>query len=93
MKHHLDFQYGCINGLFSPELALIDLTNPEQLNFVNLDHILDFLVENGIRPILVLDNQISYILKNLEEIQEMSTSRIFSDSDEFNQTIEKILEQ
>lgn len=92
LKHHLDFQYGCINGLFSPELALIDLTNSEQLNFVNLDHILDFLVENGIRPVLVLDNQISYILKNLEEIQEMSTCRIFSDSDEFNQTIEKILE-
>lgn len=92
LKHNLDFQYGCINGLFSPELALIDLANPEQLNFVNLDHILDFLVENGIRPILVLDNQISYILKNLEEIQEMSTSRIFSDSNDFNHTIEKILE-
>lgn len=92
LKHNLDFQYGCVNGLFSPELALIDLAHPEQLNFVNLDHILDFLVENGIRPILVLDNQISYILKNLEEIQEMSTSRIFSNSDEFNHTIEKILE-
>lgn len=92
LKHNLDFQYGCVNGLFSPELALIDLAHPEQLNFVNLDHILDFLVENGIRPILVLDNQISYILKNLEEIQEISTSRIFSNSDEFNHTIEKILE-
>lgn len=92
LKHTLDFQYGCINGLFSPELALIDLQHPEQLNFVNLDHILDFLVENGIRPMIVLDNQISYILKNLEEIQEMSTSRIFSNSDEFNHTIEKILE-
>lgn len=92
LKHTLDFQYGCINGLFSPELALIDPQHPDQLNFVNLDHILDFLVENGIRPMIVLDNQISYILKNLEEIQEMSTSRIFSDSDEFNHTIEKILD-
>ena len=72
LKHTLDFQYGCINGLFSPEFALFDSKQTTQLNFVNLDHILDFLVENGIRPMIVFDNQVLNILKKLVTVQNPS---------------------
>lgn len=92
LKHTLDFQYGCINGLFSPEFSLLDSNQATQLNFVNLDHVLDFLVENGIRPMIVIDNQVLNILKKLNEIHEMSTAHFFSDSREFNHVIEKLLD-
>lgn len=92
LKHTLDFQYGCINGLFSPEFALFDSKQTTQLNFVNLDHILDFLVENGIRPMIVFDNQVLNILKKLNDIYEMSTANFFSDSQEFIYILETILD-
>lgn len=92
LKNTLDFQYGCINGLFSPEFSLLDTQQTSQLNFINLDHVLDFLVENGIRPMLVFDNQVLNILKKLNEIHEISTAHFFSDSREFNHVIEQILD-
>lgn len=64
LKRNLDFEYGCINGLFSPEFGLINQEQLDQLNFVNLDYILDSLVENGICPLIVFDNQILKMLKN-----------------------------
>lgn len=92
LKHKLDFSYGSINGLFSPEFGLIEQRQAEQLNFVNLDHILDFLVENGIRPLIVFDNQTLKMLKNLNEIQEISIIRIFSSARQFITVTEKILD-
>ena len=90
LKRNLDFEYGCINGLFSPEFGLINQEQLDQLNFVNLDYILDSLVENGICPLIVFDNQILKMLKKLSEIQEISIIRIFSDSQQFNSIVEKI---
>lgn len=56
-----------------------------------MDYILDSLVENGICPLIVFDNQILKMLKKLSEIQEISIIRIFSDSQQFNSIVEKIL--
>lgn len=92
LKKNLDIQYGSINGLFSPEFELIDQNNWNLMNFTNLDYVLDFFVENGIRPLIIFDNKIVKFVKNLREIQEISITRIFSDGQQFLDILDRILE-
>ena len=82
LKQNLNFKYGTINGLFSPEMKLFD-TDTEKMNFVNLDQVLDFLVTNNIKPLIVYDNQIFTMMKNKEDIREISTVSCFKSTAQF----------
>ncbi|MBQ9306522.1 MAG: helix-turn-helix domain-containing protein [Clostridia bacterium] len=57
LKKTLHFTYGAINGLFSPEMRLLSEDDPGSLSFTRLDQVLDFLVENEIRPLIVYDDR------------------------------------
>lgn len=67
LKRTLHFTYGSINGLFSPEMCLLSKDEPGILNFTKLDQVLDFMVENAIRPLIIYDDRaISSYLEHTE---------------------------
>lgn len=79
LKQNLDFFYGAFNGIFSPEFEFKASVEEEKLNFVNLDYVLDFLVENNIRPIIILDNQVFSMVKNLNDKDKIYCREVFKD--------------
>ena len=79
LKQNLDFIYGAFNGIFSPEFELKAAREDEKLNFVNLDYVLDFLVENSIKPLIILDNQVFSMVKSLNDKDQILCRDVFSD--------------
>lgn len=79
LKQNLDFIYGAFNGVFSPEFELKAAREDEKLNFVNLDYVLDFLVENSIKPLIILDNQVFSMVKNLNDKDQILCRDVFPD--------------
>lgn len=79
LKQNLDFTYGAFNGVFSPEFELKAAREDENLNFVNLDYVLDFLVENSIKPLIILDNQVFSMVKNLNDKDKILCRDVFPD--------------
>jgi len=92
LKQQLNFEYGIINGLFSPELKLKDENGDSGLNFVNLDYVLDFLAENNIRPLLILDSQIMSMVKKLNENEKILCLDVFDNSEQCSQTVGRIID-
>lgn len=81
LKQKLDFRHGIINGLFVEELKLLDdsTENTGNLNFVLLDQVLDFLVENQIHPFLVIDDQLNSMLKDINARDQLNCKQVFRD--------------
>ena len=79
LKQNLDFTYGAFNGIFSPEFELKAAREDENLNFVNLDYVLDFLVENSIKPLIILDNQVFSMVKSLNDKDKILCRDVFPD--------------
>ncbi len=86
MKRFLKVKEVVINGLFSPEMKLID-KDKNTLNFVRIDQILDFLTNNELCPWIVLDNQCLNMLKELNQTEGVDSVCL---SDNF-ETITEIL--
>lgn len=91
LKQNLDFQYGTINGLFSPEMNLLDAA-ADKLNFVNLDQVLDFLVANRIKPLIVYDNKIFNLIEGLGDVHEMKTVNCFKSTAHFSRITGAIID-
>lgn len=79
LKQNLGFEYGAFNGIFSPEFGLKASVADETLNFVNLDYVLDFLTQNHIKPLIILDNQVFSMVKNLNDKDKIMCREVFLD--------------
>ena len=91
-KQETGFIYGRIFGLFSSKMELRPGHEPRILNFDSVDIILDFLVENNIRPMICLDNKPSGILKGInEELVEVESEKIFESLEECIGVLEDFL--
>lgn len=67
IKDQLDFEYVRFWNIFSGEM-LIDVKNPEQkYNFTQIDSLLDFLVNNHIKPFIELGQKPKRVNKTVNE--------------------------
>lgn len=82
LKKNLNFEYGIINGIFSPEFGLKEEKSDERLNFVNFDSVLDFFVKNNIKPVIIFDNQKFNMIKKLNERDTIQCLEIFEDEEQ-----------
>lgn len=94
LKQKLDFQHGIINGLFMEELKLFDDSSDgmARLNFVLLDQVLDFLVENQIHPFLIIDDQMNSMLKDINARDQLNCRQVFRDLMQCQHVINQLLE-
>lgn len=92
LKESLNFEYGYINGLFSPELRLMESKGKYKLYFARLDQTLDFLVEQKIRPMILFDTQVMTLLKKNYDTQYMPVADLFDSIDDFCHILDMLLE-
>ena len=92
LKQNLNFEYGIINGIFSPEFRLKEKKSDEKLNFVNFDSVLDFFVENNIKPVIIFDNQKFAMIKKLNERGEIQCLDIFEDEEQCINALRDIID-
>ncbi len=91
LKETLNFESGIINGLFSPEMKLME-SGSSRLNFIKLDQVLDFLISIKIKPFIVLDNQILNMLKALNSREGIACISVASSLSEGQKIIETIMD-
>lgn len=94
LKQKLDFSHGIINGLFAEGLKLLDdsMDDNGKMNFVLLDQVLDFLVENQIHPFLVIDDQLNSMLKELNARDRLNCKPVFRNLVQCRMMIRQLLE-
>lgn len=90
LRQNLEFRYGVFNGIFSPEFELKASSETDDLNFVNLDYVLDFLTENNIKPLIIFDNQVFSMVKNLNDKDQILCRDVFEDSAQCFRIIEAV---
>ncbi|TRZ40279.1 helix-turn-helix domain-containing protein [Niallia circulans] len=62
LKKELGFEYGRIWDLFSSELMILEQDLITKKNFFNLERIFDFLMDNKIKPYIVLNPEVDMLL-------------------------------
>lgn len=92
LKQNLDFEYGAFNGIFSPEFDLKMTQDQDELNFVKLDYVLDFLTENNIKPLIVLDNQVFSMVKDLNDRDRILCREVFTNEEQCLKVIRNLMD-
>lgn len=92
LKQKLDISYGAFNGIFSPEFELKASREDSSLNYVNLDYVLDFLIENNIKPLIILDNQVFSMIKSMNDKDQILCREIFPDEEQCYEVLGNLID-
>ncbi len=91
-KRHLEFQYGRFWSIFSPNMYIMGDVRHGSGRFNRLDRILNFLIENGITPIIELGEKQNRIQRSITNyVRESDNTSLFGNYEEFLQTVEEMM--
>ena len=91
-KRELRFTYGRILGIFDAQMGYREGHAGAIASYERMDQVLDFLVEQKIRPVISLDNKPRSIMKSVNTfVCERKSERIFNDLAEYTGVLEDFL--
>ncbi len=79
LKNNLGFKYVRFWDLYTPEMYLINRDGEETYNYDNLDRIIDFLLENDLKPYMELRAKPKKIVRNARTVLLYSQAQTISE--------------